>query len=342
MKDVITIGDAMRDIFLFPSLLEMEKPIEADEIETKENLPVVKEGFKEFLVFGLGDKITVTDTHFSIGGSANNVAMGLARMGLKVGICSATGSDNAGKEIVEEINKNGIDTSQIKTYHGKHSSFSVIVSYKGERTIFVYHAFGPENFKLVDNIETGWLFLGPMADGYERIFNQIVSLKVRKDIKIAINPGAVQIKNGLNSFGGLLKLIDIIFLNQEEAKSIAGLKGFPTVKEMARAIHLDGPKMVVITASKDGAYGFDGVDFLKVGAYPGHRLDATGAGDAFASAYLSAVISGEEMQNALKWGVTNSASVIEKIGAQEGLLSKGTIKRRVKEYKWPAETMRYS
>lgn len=335
MYDVVTIGDAMRDIFLFPSLQEMEKPIEGVEISAKNN-------FEEFLVFGLGDKITVTDIAFSIGGSANNVAAGLAQIGLKVGICSALGNDSAGKEIEEEISKCGVDTASIKVYHGKHSSFSVIVSYKGERTIFVYHAFGPENFKLPDGVQTQWLYLGPMAEGYDRIFNQIVSLKVKRDIKIAINPGAVQIKNGLHSFSGLLKMIDIIFLNREEAKDISGLKGVPTVKDMARAIHLEGPKMVVITAGKDGAYGFDGIDFFKVGVYPGHRLDATGAGDAFSSAYLAAVINGEEMQNALKWGVTNSASVIEKIGAQEGLLSKGTIKRRVKEYKWPAATLRFS
>ena len=335
MYDVVTIGDAMRDIFLFPSLQEMEKPIEGVEISAKDN-------FEEFLVFGLGDKITVTDIAFSIGGSANNVAVGLAQIGLKVGICSALGNDSAGKEIEEEISKCGVDTASIKVYHGKHSSFSVIVSYKGERTIFVYHAFGPENFKLPDSVQTQWLYLGPMAEGYDRIFNQIVSLKVKRGIKIAINPGAVQIKNGLGSFSGLLKMIDIIFLNREEAKDISGLRGVPTVKDMARAIHLEGPKMVVITAGKDGAYGFDGIDFCKVGVYPGHRLDATGAGDAFSSAYLAAVINGEEMQTALKWGVTNSASIIEKIGAQEGLLSKGTIKRRVKEYKWPADTLRFS
>jgi len=335
MHDVVTIGDAMRDIFLFPALSEVEKPVEGEAIRTKES-------FEEFLVFGLGDKITVSDVAFSVGGTANNVAVGLAEIGLKVSVCSALGDDNAGKEIEEQISKRGVDTSSIKIYHRKHSSFSVIISYKGERTIFVYHAFNPENFKLPENIQTQWAYLGPMAEGYDRIFNHITSLKVKNDLKVAINPGAVQIERGLHSFGGLLKMIDIIFLNREEAKDISGLKGVATVKEMARAIHLEGPKMVVITDGKDGAYAFDGVDFLKVGAYPGHRLDATGAGDAFSSAYLAAVINGEEMQNALKWGVTNSASVIEKIGAQEGLLSKGTIKRRVKEYKWPADTLRFS
>jgi len=335
MYDVIAIGDAMRDIFLFPSLQEMEKPIEGEAIRTKEN-------FEEFLVLGLGDKITVSDVAFSIGGSANNVAVGLAELGLKTGICSALGDDNAASEIEEQISKKDVDTSCIKIYRRKHSSFSVIVSYKGERTIFVYHAFGPENFKLPENIQTQWIYLGPMTRGYERIFNQIVSSKVKTDLKVAINPGAIQIENGLNSFGGLLKMIDIIFLNREEAKNISGLRGVPTVKEMARAINLDGPKTVVITDGKDGAYAYDGVDFLKVGAYPGHKLDATGAGDSFSSAYLAAIINGEEMQSALKWGVTNSASVIEKIGAQEGLLGKGVVKRRVKEYKWPADTLRFS
>ncbi len=333
--DVITIGDAMRDIFLFPSLEEMEKPVEGEIIHPKES-------FEEFLVFGLGDKITVSDVAFSIGGTANNVAVGLARLGLKVGICTALGDDNAGREIAEQISKKNVDTAYIKTYRGQHSSFSVIVSYKGERTIFVYHAFGPENFSLPENPQTKWLYLGPMAEGYDRIFDSTVSLKVKENIKVAINPGAVQIEKGMHTFGGLLRMIDVIFLNRQEAEDISGLRGMPQVKELARTIHLEGPKMVVITAGKDGAYAFNGIDFFRVGAYPGHRLDATGAGDAFASAYLAAIASGEEMQTALKWGVTNSASVIGKIGAQEGLLGKGVIKRRVKEYKWPADTLRFS
>ncbi|MBM2820761.1 MAG: putative Ribokinase [Candidatus Berkelbacteria bacterium] len=342
MFDCITIGDAMRDIFIFPSSDEMEKPVTESQIQTKEHLPAGKAGFEKYLIFGLGDKITVSDVEYSIGGTAANVAVALSKLGYKVGIVSACGDDNNGIEIKDSLSKAKVDTKNVKIYQSKKSSFSVIVSYKGERTIFVYHAFEPANFHLPNNLNTDWVYIGPMAQGFERTYNQIVAEVVKNNLKVAVNPGAVQIQAGLNSFGGLLKLINVIFLNRQEALSLSGLKGVPSIKDLVKVIHLEGPKIVVITDGKEGAYAYDGTDFYRVGAYPGHRLEATGAGDSFAAAFLSGLISEEPLQMCLKWGVINSASVIEQIGAQSNLLGKNTIKRRAKEYRWPAATLRFS
>jgi len=335
--DVITIGDCMRDIFLFPETEEMEKPLNGEKISVKAS----DEKYDEYLVFGLGDKITIADAAYSEGGTAANVAVGLAKMGLKIGMASAFGNDTTSEELIASIKSHKVDVSYSKIYRGKKSSFSVIVSYKGERTIFVYHGFGPNDFKLPD-VGTTWLYLGPMAQGYEKLFDQIVAQVVKNDLKIAINPGSAQIEAGLNSFGGLLKLISIMFLNKQEAQKLSGLSGIPSVKDMAKVIQLQGPQIVVITDGREGAYVYNGIDFLMVGPYPGHRLEATGAGDSFASGFLAAIINGESVQVALKWGVTNAASVIGEIGAQEGLLGKNVISRRAKEYKWPADTLRFS
>lgn len=333
--DCITIGDVMRDIFIFPDLEDMEKPVSDEEIGSKEH-------FENFLVFGLGDKIEVSDVSFSIGGTAANVAVGLGKAGFKTSIISAIGGDGIANEILLELRSKKVSTENLKAYKSRKSSFSVIVSYKGERTIFVYHSFKPLDFVMPREVNAPWLYLGPMAKDFEEIYNQVTNLVVKKNLKVAINPGSVQINRGLNSLGGLRKLAEIIFLNREEAQLISGLPGVPQVKDTARAISYLGPKTVVITDGKDGAYAYSNEKFLKVGIYPGHRLDATGAGDAFAAGFLSATIKELPLQECLKWGVVNSASVVGKIGAQEGLLSSGMIKKKVKEYRWPAENLRFN
>lgn len=333
--DFITIGDAMRDIFIFPSLEDMERPVTDEKINSDEH-------FEKYLVFGLGDKINISDVNFSIGGTAANVAVGLSKLGAETGIVSAVGGDNTGKEIVDKLSAAKVATENIKHYKLRKSSFSVIVSYKGERTIFVYHAYDPQDFVLPSNIATNWFYLGPMAKGFEKIYAKIVSMVIKNNVKVALNPGSVQIKAGLDSFGGLKELIEVIFLNREEAQELAGVSRVTQVKDLAKIINLRGPKIVVITDGQKGAYVYSKDKFYKVGIYPGHRLDATGAGDSFASAFLAAYIKDLSLQECLKWGVINSASVVGKIGAQEGLLSANVIKRRVKEYKWPAETLRFS
>lgn len=331
--DVITMGDCMRDTFLFPNIEEMERPVSPEKIQSDEK-------FEEFLVFGLGDKITISEVDFSFGGTASNVAVGLAKQGYKSSIISVLGSD--GEELIENLKTKHVSVEYLRVIKNKKTSFSVIVSYKGERTIFVYHAFGPEDFRLSEKINAPWLYLGPMAKGYERIFNSVTSQVIKNGLKIAMNPGSVQIDAGLQSFGGLLKLVNVIFLNRQEAQKLSGLPGIPAIKDVAKIINTAGPQIVVITDGKEGAYVYDAIDFLKVGAYPGHRLDATGAGDAFASAFLGGLLKDLTLRDCLKWGVVNSASAIEKVGAQDGLLSAGVIARRAKEYRWPADTLRFS
>src|SRR3990167_2005015 len=105
--DVITIGDAMRDIFIFPDVEEMEKPATDKQIHARED-------FEKFLVFGLGDKITISDVEFSIGGTAANVAAGLAKTGHKTAIISAVGSDNAGGDVKSKLSAKNVSTSSIK------------------------------------------------------------------------------------------------------------------------------------------------------------------------------------------------------------------------------------
>jgi len=59
---------------------------------------------------------------------------------------------------------------------------------------------------------------------------------------------------------------------------------------------------------------------MKVGVLPVDAYERTGAGDAFGSGFLSALIHGKGMDEALLWGTCNSASVIGYTGSQKGLL----------------------
>lgn len=325
---IVTIGDAMKDIFVFPSLDEMEKPI----IKKNEKL----------LTFEFGEKISVSDSYQDIGGTACNVASGLAKMGVKSAIITTLGKDQEGQEVIERLKKNGVDTTLIKTNSKKKTSFSIIISYKGERSILVFHSFGPEDFVLPANLDTKWVYVGPLGKDYKHLYAKLVTMAAEKNIKIALNPGSIQIKDGLMAFGGLLQVAKVLFLNKEEAQDLAGLSGVATVREIFYALKKTGAETIVITDGKQGSYVSQGEKFFKIGVYPGHRLEATGAGDSFAAAFLAGLITGEELFTCLKWGVTNSASVIESYGAQQGLLNLAIIKKRVKEYKWPASTLQFS
>ncbi len=93
-----------------------------------------------------------------------------------------------------------------------------------------------------------------------------------------------------------------------------------------------GPKIVAITDGPDGSYGSDSVSHYFMPKYPDPKppLERTGAGDSFATGFMSALIYGKPITEALRWGPINSMSVVQEIGAQKGLLTKPQLLRLLK------------
>lgn len=333
--DVVTIGDVMRDIFVFPSEDEMEKPINRNLIERK------VQG-ERFLLFEFGDKITISDIAYSIGGTAGNVAAGVAKMGLKAGVIGKVGRDNEGHEVLTTLRSAKVNTSYVEIDDNKKTSFSIILSYRGERSILVFHSFRPTDFEIPAELDTNWMYVGPLGENYKSLYTKVTAQAAEKNVNIAINPGSVQIKDGLSAFGGLLRVAKILFINKEEGAELAGISGIANVRDIVNVLKKTGVETIVVTDGKDGAYLATQDEFMKIGAYPGNRVEATGAGDAFASAFLAGIIKGEKLLTCLEWGVTNSASVIEHIGAQKGLLDASLVKKRANTYRWPASSFRFN
>lgn len=93
-----------------------------------------------------------------------------------------------------------------------------------------------------------------------------------------------------------------------------------------------GPEIVVITDGPEGAYTYDGEEMWHMPMYPDPAppVDRTGAGDAFSSTFTAALAAGEDIPTALSWGPINSMSVVQYIGAQEGLLSRDQLLEHLK------------
>lgn len=333
--DVVTIGDVMRDIFVFPAEDEMEKPINRSLIERK------VQG-ERFLLFEFGDKISISNIEYGIGGTAGNVAAGMAKLGLKAGVISRVGADNEGQEVLKILRNAKVNTTCIEIADNKKTSFSIILSYRGERSILVFHSFKATDFVIPEDLDTEWMYVGPVGNDYKSLYTKITALAAEKNVKIALNPGSSQIKDGLIGFGGLLRVTKVLILNKDEGAKLAGISGMPNVRDIVNVLKKTGVETIVITDGKNGAYLSREDEFIKVGPYPANRVEATGAGDAFAAGFFAAYIKDEKLVNCLQWGAVNSASVIEKIGAETGLLDASQIKKRINTYRWPASSFRFN
>jgi ribokinase len=306
--DLLSIGDATIDTFMTP--LESETLCSIDKKRC-------------LIAFNYGDKIPVKNLEFSIGGNAANNSVGAKRLGISVAIVLTLGDDNVGNMIVEKLREEGVDLTYVIQQPATSSNYSTVINYSGERTIFVYHA--PRSYEFPVQLPvTPWVYLTSMGESFRPFYNHMADwLKKNPSVKVAFNPGSWQLKAGVDSIKDILALTYMIYVNREEAEELTAF-GESSGKERDLLIALSkfGPKICVITDGSNGAFAYDKVNgrFFKVGVLPVDAYERTGAGDAFGSGCLSALIHGKSLDEAILWGTCNSASVIGYTGSQRGLL----------------------
>ncbi len=317
--DLISVGDTVIDTFV---------PLDdAEVIDTKSG---PKLGLR------YGDKIPVGASVSLVAGNAANNAVGSARLKLKTAIYTNVGNkddDAADDRIKAKFKKEGVDTRYVVENNEFVSNHHVVLNYKGERTILIYHQ--PWKFKLPDLDKSAWVYLTSMSPSYSEsnVVEQLVNYLERSGAKLAYQPGTFQLKQGLKKNAKLLSMAEIFFVNLEEAKLLLGFdtaENIP-IKKLLRGLADLGPNKIVITDGGKGSYGFDSEKYFKLGIFPAKLLEMTGAGDAFATGVVAGLYHGESLEKAMRWGACNGAAVVEQIGPQAGLLTFSQMEEKLKE-----------
>lgn len=304
--DVVAIGDIGLDTFIEPS--ETESICKLDSHEC-------------MVCFTYGEKIPVSDLSFSLGGNAGNHAVGVSRLGLKSALISSIGDDIVGEEIKSGLSKEGVNIENVSVTPKGRSNHSTVVRYGGERTIFTYHAPHEYMFKGVLP-DTEWVYLTSMGENFEEYYKNLAAyLGSNSHIKLAFNPGTRQIKAGVDLMKEVLSKTYILYVNREEAARIVNMDPHQSEKDLLMALSNMGPKISVITDGENGSFAYDKSEFYGCTVMPISAYERTGAGDAFGSGSVGALVRGMSLPDALLWGTVNSASVIGYIGAEAGLLN---------------------
>ena len=307
MYDVITFGSAAWDIFL---KLDKFKTIKSDKFSRGRGL-----------CLDLGSKVDVKNIFLSSGGGGTNAAATFAKQGFRTAFCGMVGSDIFGKEIIEELKKIKIDTQFIFKTDLKPTNFSVIFNTgpKKDKTIIAYRgATGFLNKRIIpwSKLKAKWFYLAPLTGELADMAEEIVNFAYKNKIKIAFNPGKYQLSQ--KNLKRILKKVDVLFLNLEEASLLTKIP-YNKEKEIFKKLDQMCPGIAIIGSSK----GIKASDNKRIYQFKSSKIkivDRTGAGDAFASGFVSEFIKKNDIKYAIKLGMANSASCMKKLGAKQGLL----------------------
>jgi len=258
-------------------------------------------------------------------GNAANAAASAHRLGLSSGLMAWIGDDKFGDEIKTQLKREGIDTTYLTRQRGIGSNYHYVLSYNAERTILVKHH--EYDYKLPRLAPPKYMYLSSLAENSLPFQLEIAEyVKKHSDIRLAFQPGTFQIQLGYEKLKPLYQASYLFFCNKEEAKRILKTDE-GDIKKLLVMLQKKGPKIPIITDGPNGAYSYDGNRFLFVPMYPDPKkpVDRTGAGDSFSSTVVAALALGEPLDHALLWGPINSMSVVQYVGAQEGLLKRGKL-----------------
>ena len=312
--DVLSVGDVVTDAFI--RLLNDEA-----NVRQTDDGPILQMAFGTKVPFDFAKVIAGV-------GNAANASVAFAKLGLKSGLVANIGNDSQGREILQALNDADVDDRFVHINHGKKSNYHYVLWYKEERTILIKHEeyeYHWPRFRIIDIPK--WVYFSSISKHAMEYHDQLAHwLEAHPTVKLAFQPGTFQIEAGAHRLKSIYERSEILAVNREEATTISG-GDHGNVHDLLDRLHKLGPRIVLISDGHAGAYASDGANRYKMPIYPDPKppYERTGAGDAFTSTFTAAIMRGADLQGALLWAPINSMSVVQYIGAQEGLLTEGQI-----------------
>ncbi len=299
---IICIGAATQDVFLKGEIFAPHRD---------------EDGYVE--EFKLGSKNNVDEIVFSTGGGATNGAVTFVRQGMRALYIGKTAEDSAGQAVRHSLQQEGVDVSLVGTTDKYSTDYSVLLlAPSGERTILTYR--GASAHYELDSRDfheknADWFYITSLGGNY-KVLETAMDYAEKHNIKVAINPGKKELAKP-DRLLPILKKCTILSLNKEELAMI--FKG-KTLEELVKSAG-QTVQYVVGTDGPHGCIATDGQNLYKAGLYKDVKvIDRTGAGDAFCSGFTAMVIRGESIEDAITFASANSTSVVQYIGAKEGIL----------------------
>jgi 2-dehydro-3-deoxygluconokinase len=267
-------------------------------------------------------------------GAETNVAIGLARLGLKVGWASRLGDDSMARYLLREMQAEGVDCSQLRVDPTQRTGFLFKGRVDdGSDPPVEYHRLGSAASRMgPDDVDAAWLLssrhlhvtgvfpaLSPSTLAATRKAIATMrgagrSLSFDPNLRPTLWSSPEAMRDTLNA---LASACDWVFPGIEEGQF---LTGHAQPERIAAHYRERGARLVVVKLGAQGAY-FDGeAGSGHVAAFPvAHVVDTVGAGDGFAVGVISALLEGCGVADAVRRAAWIGARAVQVLGDTEGL-----------------------
>ncbi|MFK4997102.1 ribokinase [Bacillus sp. N9] len=241
-------------------------------------------------------------------GKGANQAVAAARLGAQVHMVGCVGKDQFGEELLQHLQSEGVDVSDVEPVTDQTATASIIVSNKDNNIIVVP---GANNHVTASFVEAK---REAIANSDILILQLEIPLEgVQKAVEIAKENGVTVILNPAPICElptDLLKKVDYLTPNEHEFKQL-------NIEENREEMI----GKIILTKGSEGVSFYQESKEVNIPAYKIDVVDTTGAGDSFNAGFAVALSKGFTREAACKYGNAVAALSTTKLGAQTGMPS---------------------
>lgn len=306
MTKVLGMGNALVDILT---------KLKSDETLEEFNLP---KGSMQLVDFDKSNIVNNGTEHLekqvASGGSAANTIHGIAKMGVETGFIGKVGKDDFGTFFHDDMLKSNIQPQLLKSNTPSGKAMALI-SPDSERTFATYLGaaveLSPEDI-LTEHFK-GYDYFH--IEGYlvqnHALIEQAVKFAKENGLKVTLDMASYNVvEENLEFLKVLLdKYVDIVFANEEEAKSFTGMEPEESLAQFAALCDI-----AVVKIGKHGSLIQQGTEVFKVESIEANPVDTTGAGDLYAAGFIYGLIKNYPLDKCGKIGSVLAGKTIEVIG----------------------------
>lgn len=282
-----------------------------------------------------GETVLGGEFMMNAGGKGANQAVAAARYGEHVVFVARVGDDMFGRQTLESMRRDGIDTSCVRVDSDRMSGVALIsVNAEGENSIVVASganmALGCEDIdRAAEEIRRADVVLMQLEVPMATV-EYAAEVAAAAGVPVILNPAPAP-AGPLGA--GLLSRIDVITPNRSEATRISGIEvtDMASARRAAEAIHAMGTRRVIITLGGEGSLIYDGGEFEHIGATRVEAVDTTAAGDTFNGVLAVGVAEGLSLARAAREASVAAAISVTRMGAQTAAPTRAEVEAFISE-----------
>lgn len=273
------------------------------------------------------DQYPIEDTKYksngvfvSGGGPVGNALVVMKKLGIDAVVSGLFANDDAGKYLIEDFKKYGVDVSGAKLLDGKTTfkSYIVLSEKTKTRTCVFDRGDVPDNPELLDFSVLEGASIVHLDGNYLNCANKISSIAKEKGVKVSLDAGGLY-----PNIETLLPKVDILIPSAEFALGITGKTDIPSAILELNARY--SPEVLVVTDGRNGGYYFEDGKVYHYDSVKVDAVDTNGAGDTFHGAFLVAYCDGKSIKECCEYASVVAGYKVTHKGARTYPLSREII-----------------